>query len=116
LLDIVGLLDRASVFPDKLSGGEQQRIAIARALCADPQVILADEPTGNLDADTGAIVLDLLVRLAREQGKTLIMVTHSPDIATLADRILSLDHGRLIETKSKDLLRQSSAQTHVEMS
>jgi putative ABC transport system ATP-binding protein len=100
LLDAVGLLDRAKVFPDKLSGGEQQRVAIARALCADPQVILADEPTGNLDADTGAQVLDLLTRLARERGKTLILVTHSPDVAVLADRTLRLDHGRLIESKN----------------
>jgi putative ABC transport system ATP-binding protein len=97
LLDAVGLLDRANVFPDKLSGGEQQRVAIARALCADPRVILADEPTGNLDAETGAQVLDLLTRLAREKSKTLIMVTHSPDVAALADRTLKLDHGRLVE-------------------
>jgi len=100
LLDAVGLLDRAKVFPDKLSGGEQQRVAIARALCADPQVILADEPTGNLDADTGAQVLDLLTRLAREQDKTLILVTHSPDVAALADRTLRLDDGQLIESKN----------------
>ncbi len=100
LLDAVGLRDRANVFPDKLSGGEQQRVAIARALCADPQVILADEPTGNLDADTGAQVLDLLTRLAREKSKTLIVVTHSPDIAALADRTLRLDHGRLVESKN----------------
>ncbi len=97
LLDAVGLLDRANVFPDKLSGGEQQRIAIARALCSDPAVILADEPTGNLDADTGAQVLDLLMRLARQGGKTLVMVTHSMDIAALADRILKLDHGHLVQ-------------------
>ena len=99
LLDAVGLLDRANVFPDKLSGGEQQRVAIARALCADPPIILADEPTGNLDADTGARVLDLLVRLARERGKTLVMVTHSSDVAALADRVLKLDHGNLSEMK-----------------
>ena len=97
LLDAVGLLDRANVFPDKLSGGEQQRVAIARALCADPHVILADEPTGNLDTDTGAQVLDLLTRLAREHGKTLILVTHSPDVAALADRTLRLDHGHLMQ-------------------
>ena len=97
LLDAVGLLDRANVFPDKLSGGEQQRVAIARALCADPALILADEPTGNLDADTGAKVLGLLMRLAREGNKTLIMVTHSMDIAALADRILKLEHGYLVE-------------------
>jgi putative ABC transport system ATP-binding protein len=97
LLDAVSLLDRASVFPDKLSGGEQQRIAIARALCADPEIILADEPTGNLDADTGEQVLQLLMRLARERGKTLVMVTHSADVAALADRVLRLDHGKMIE-------------------
>ncbi len=96
LLAAVGLSDRAHVFPDKLSGGEQQRIAIARALCANPPVILADEPTGNLDADTGTQVLDLLLHLTREQHKTLVMVTHSPDIAAMADRILKLDHGRLV--------------------
>ncbi len=97
LLDAVGLLDRANVFPDKLSGGEQQRVAIARALCADPGVILADEPTGNLDADTGVQVLDLLTRLARDRGKTLILVTHSADVAALSDRTLKLDHGHLVE-------------------
>ena len=96
LLDAIGLGDRANVFPDKLSGGEQQRVAIARALCADPALILADEPTGNLDADTGAKVLDLLMRLAREGNKTLIMVTHSMDVAGLADRILKLEHGKLV--------------------
>jgi putative ABC transport system ATP-binding protein len=90
------LLDRADVFPDKLSGGEQQRVAIARALCADPTLILADEPTGNLDADTGAKILDLLMRLAREGNKTLIMVTHSMDVAALADRVLKLEHGKVI--------------------
>ncbi len=97
LLETVGLVDRASVFPDKLSGGEQQRIAIARALCADPELILADEPTGNLDAETGTAVLDLLIALARERGKTLLMVTHSPEVAALADRTLRLDHGKLVE-------------------
>ncbi len=97
LLDAVGLLERANVFTDKLSGGEQQRVAIARALCADPQVILADEPTGNLDADTGAQVMNLLTQLARERGKTLILVTHSAEIAAMANRVFRLDHGRLIE-------------------
>lgn len=96
LLDAVGLGDRINVFPDKLSGGEQQRVAIARALCANPALILADEPTGNLDADTGAIILNLLTHLAREQNKTMIMVTHSLDVAALADRVLKLDHGKLI--------------------
>jgi putative ABC transport system ATP-binding protein len=101
LLDAVGLLDRANVFPDKLSGGEQQRVAIARALCADPALILADEPTGNLDSDTGARVLDLLMQLARENGKTMIVVTHSMDIAGRASRILKLDHGHLVESQNE---------------
>ncbi|CAG0947498.1 sulfonate transport system ATP-binding protein [Anaerolineae bacterium] len=100
LLDAVELLERANVFPDKLSGGEQQRVAIARALCADPALVLADEPTGNLDADTGVKVLDLLTRLAREHDKTLVMVTHSLDVAARADRVLRLDHGRLVEERN----------------
>ena len=98
LLHEVGLLDRAGVFPDKLSGGEQQRIAIARAQCADPDLILADEPTGNLDAETGTVILNLLTRLARKGGKTLIMVTHSPEVASQADRVLRLEHGVVYET------------------
>ncbi len=95
LLDAVGLRERANVFPDKLSGGEQQRVAIARALCADAELILADEPTGNLDAETGANILELLIQLAREKNKTLVMVTHSSDVAEQADRVLRMEHGRL---------------------
>ena len=96
LLEAVGLADRMKVFPDKLSGGEQQRVAIARALCADPELILADEPTGNLDADTGATILDLLTNLARERGKTLVMVTHSMDVAGAANRVLRMENGKLV--------------------
>jgi putative ABC transport system ATP-binding protein len=96
MLAEVGLLDRARAYSDKLSGGEQQRVAIARALCADPPLILADEPTGNLDVDTGAQVMQLLARLTRERGKTLIVVTHSAEIAAMADRVFRLDHGRLV--------------------
>ncbi len=102
LLDDVGLLERANAFTDKLSGGEQQRVAIARALCADPPLILADEPTGNLDADTGTSVMNLLTRLSRQHGKTLVLVTHSSEIASMADRVLRLDHGRLVEQSSVD--------------
>lgn len=97
LLAQVGLADRAKTYPDKLSGGEQQRIAIARALVHDPLLILADEPTGNLDADTGSQVLDLLDTLTRQAGKNLLMVTHSMDVAGLADRVFSIKEGRLIE-------------------
>lgn len=95
LLQHVGLLERANVFPDKLSGGEQQRVAIARALCADAELILADEPTGNLDAETGAKTLELLIQLVREKNKTLVMVTHSSDVAEQADRVLRMEHGKL---------------------
>ena len=99
MLETVGLLDRWQTFPEKLSGGEQQRVALARALVHDPLLILADEPTGNLDEETGAQVLSLLARLAREQGRTLLMVTHSPEAAAHADRILRLTHGQLLQER-----------------
>jgi putative ABC transport system ATP-binding protein len=99
MLDAVGLLERWETFPEKLSGGEQQRVTLARALVHDPLLILADEPTGNLDEETGAQVLSLLARLTREQNRTLLMVTHSPEAASHADRILRLSHGKLIEER-----------------
>ena len=95
LLQEVGLADRADTFPDKLSGGEQQRVAIARALLHEPAIVFADEPTGNLDEDTGAQVLQLLLRLTRDAGKTLIMATHSPEISESADRVCEIHDGRL---------------------
>ncbi|MEP7010128.1 MAG: ABC transporter ATP-binding protein [Acidobacteriota bacterium] len=97
LLAEVGLGDRGGSFPDRLSGGEQQRVAVARALVHDPAVVLADEPTGNLDLETGLQVLELLDRLTRRAGKTLIMVTHSREVIGLADRLFQLDEGRLLE-------------------
>lgn len=97
LLDEVGLLNRIKTFPDRLSGGEQQRVAIARALVHDPQLVLADEPTGNLDEETGRQVLELLDRLTRKAGKNLILVTHSTEAAQFADRILFLHDGKLVE-------------------
>jgi putative ABC transport system ATP-binding protein len=96
LLKAVGLLDRWDTFPEKLSGGEQQRVALARALVHDPLLILADEPTGNLDEETGAQVISLLTRLAREQKGTLLMATHSREAASHADRVLRLSHGQLV--------------------
>ncbi len=95
LLERVGLENRADTFPDKLSGGEQQRIAIARALVHEPKIVLADEPTGNLDEDTGEKVLDLLLELTRGAGKTLIMATHSPEIVPYADRVCRIHDGHL---------------------
>ncbi|MGD8398330.1 MAG: ATP-binding cassette domain-containing protein, partial [Anaerolineae bacterium] len=96
LLEAVGLLDRRDTFPDRLSGGEQQRVAIARALVHDPLLVLADEPTGNLDEETGRKVMALLDRLTRRNGKNLILVTHSSDAAAYADRILTLRDGKLV--------------------
>ncbi len=93
----VGLEDRGHSFPDRLSGGEQQRVAIVRALVHDPLLILADEPTGNLDVHTGHDILQLLARLTREAGKTLLMVTHSAEAEAHADRIFVLEEGRLRE-------------------
>ena len=98
LLRQVGLADRADSFPDKLSGGEQQRIAIARALAHDPMVVLADEPTGNLDEDTSDIILDMLLTMTREAGKTLIMATHSPEVVPHADRVYRMHNGQLVDT------------------
>lgn len=97
ILDEVGLSDRLNTFPERLSGGEQQRVAIARALVHDPLVVLADEPTGNLDEDTGEQVLAILDKLTRQAGKNLIMVTHSKENAIFADRLFELHAGCLVE-------------------
>ncbi len=95
LLEEVGLSSRAQAFPDRLSGGEQQRVAVVRALAHQPSLVLADEPTGNLDEETGAGVLELLVRLAGQGGQSLVLVTHSRELAATADRMLRLHDGRL---------------------
>ncbi|TAK13352.1 MAG: ABC transporter ATP-binding protein [Anaerolineae bacterium] len=99
LLEQVGLADRLNTYPDRLSGGEQQRVAIARALAHDPLLVLADEPTGNLDRATGETVLALLDRLTRQAGKNLIMVTHSQSSAAIADTIYRLEGGALQREK-----------------
>jgi putative ABC transport system ATP-binding protein len=83
-------------YPDKLSGGEQQRVAIARALVHRPLLILADEPTGNLDEDTGQTVLKLLLELTRDAGKTLIMATHSPEVVPYANMVYHISEGKLV--------------------
>jgi putative ABC transport system ATP-binding protein len=95
VLEELGLGGRRASFPDRLSGGEQQRVALARALAHGPQMVLADEPTGNLDARSGTGVLALLDRLVRRRGHTLLMVTHSEQVADFADRVLHLEEGRL---------------------
>jgi putative ABC transport system ATP-binding protein len=101
LLTEVGLHGREKTFPDRLSGGEQQRVAIARALVHDPLLVLADEPTGNLDEETGRHVLDLLDLLTRRAGKNMILVTHSEDAAVIADRVYTLREGRLALREDK---------------
>ena len=97
LLESVGLADRAGTYPDLLSGGEQQRVAVARAVVHDPFLLLADEPTGSLDAETGMRVLELLVGLARNDGRTMVVVTHSDAVARTADRVLVLGDAGLLE-------------------
>ncbi|MXX74332.1 MAG: ABC transporter ATP-binding protein [Holophagales bacterium] len=95
LLDQVGLADRAGAFPQQLSGGERQRIAICRALVLEPAVLLADEPTGNLDSRSGEQVLELLDTLRRRRDTTMVLVTHNPEVAKRCGRMLRLDGGRL---------------------
>jgi putative ABC transport system ATP-binding protein len=97
LLAEVGLADRAASFPDRLSGGEQQRVAVARAIAHDPLLVLADEPTGNLDLETGLQVLEILDRLTRRAGKTMVMATHSAEVVGLADRVFRIESCRLVE-------------------
>lgn len=103
LLDRVGLANRADTFPDKLSGGEQQRVAIARALVHEPDLVLADEPTGNLDEETGQTVLSLLLELTRDAGKTLLMATHNPEIVPLANRVSRIHDGKLVVTSGYEI-------------
>jgi len=100
LLDRVGLSGRLDHLPSQLSGGEQQRVAIARSLINDPGILFADEPTGNLDAATGAGIIDLLLGLARQDGRTFVAVTHDPALAALGDRQLFLAQGHLQQTIS----------------
>ena len=100
-LHLVGLSDRGSHKPAELSGGQQQRVAIARALVADPTLLVCDEPTGDLDRDMAEQILDLLQLVNREQGKTIVMVTHDPKAAERATRQLHLDKGRLMDAEAR---------------
>jgi len=96
LLRLVGLENRLAHFPSKLSGGERQRVAIARSLANEPTLLLADEPTGNLDSENAHSVLDLIIRLQQEQGRTMVLVTHDPTIAERAGRTLRMMDGRIV--------------------
>lgn len=108
ILDRVGLGHRANHRPSELSGGEMQRTAIARALVGGPEVLLADEPTGNLDSSTGQDVLDLLRALNRERGLTMMLVTHDPNIAQQADRIVRLSEGRISAAATAAVVRRNA--------
>ena len=102
-LEEVGLGDRGDSYPDRLSGGEQQRVAIARALAHAPMLILADEPTGNLDYETGKTILDMLQKLVRDNGRTIIIATHDRDICKIADRVVELRSGKLEDVEPAEL-------------
>lgn len=99
LLTQVEMTDRIKHMPSELSGGQKQRVAIARAMANDPAIILADEPTGALDSTTGRLVMDIFHRLHREQGKTIVLITHNPELAAETQRIITLSDGRIIKTE-----------------
>ena len=96
LLELVDMGDRAKHRPNELSGGQKQRVAIARAMANDPAIILADEPTGALDSSTGRLVMDIFHRLHREQGKTIVLITHNNELAEETERILTLRDGNIV--------------------
>ena len=102
MLEEVGLADRVDYYPDKLSGGQKQRVAIARALVAHPAIVLADEPTAALDSKSGRDVVNIMQRLAREQGSTILLVTHDDRILDIADRIVHMEDGRLVNNSIKE--------------
>ncbi|MCM1479521.1 MAG: ABC transporter ATP-binding protein [Muribaculaceae bacterium] len=96
LLELVEMSDRASHAPNELSGGQKQRVSIARAMANDPAIILADEPTGALDSKTGRLVMDIFHKLHREQGKTIVLITHNPELAAETDRVITLSDGAIV--------------------
>lgn len=115
LLTIVGLDDRMHHKPDELSGGERQRVAIAAALANDPKVLLADEPTGDLDTETGGIIVEYLHKVNKEFGKTIIMVTHDPSIARQCDRIFRIRDGQIISVQSPTADQEMGAASRIDV-
>lgn len=96
LMELVGMGDRMKHLPEELSGGQKQRVAIARAMANDPAIILADEPTGALDSETGRLVMDIFHKLHKEQGKTIVLITHSPELAEETERLITLKDGEIV--------------------
>jgi putative ABC transport system ATP-binding protein len=115
LLELVGLTDRRRHKPDQLSGGEQQRVAIARALATEPAIVLADEPTGNLDSKTGTAIMQLLRRSCDELGQTIVVVTHDPRAAAYADRIVFLGDGQVIGETTYEGVNEMSQRLRIVM-
>lgn len=115
LLSIVGLADRMKHKPDELSGGERQRVAIAAAIANDPKVLLCDEPTGDLDTETGSIIVEYLHKVNKEYGKTVLMVTHDPSVARQCDRIYRIRDGQIISVQSPTADDQSEATSRVDV-
>lgn len=101
MLEDVGLADHAKKFPSELSGGEQQRVSIARALAKNPKILLCDEPTGALDSATGVLVLKLLLKMARDYSKTIVIVTHNQNIAKMADTVVYVKNGKIISAEEQ---------------
>ncbi len=107
MLEEVGLSDHIKNFPSELSGGEQQRVSIARALAKNPKILLCDEPTGALDSETGVMVLKLLLRMAREYGKTIVIVTHNQNIAKMADEVIHVRNGKIVSQETQSAPMQA---------
>ncbi len=101
MLEEVGLADHAKNFPSELSGGEQQRVSIARAVAKNPKILLCDEPTGALDSATGVLVLKLLLKMARDYGKTIVIVTHNQNIAKMADTVVYVKNGKIVSAEEQ---------------
>ena len=104
LLELVGMQERMTHRPDELSGGQKQRVAIARAMANDPSIILADEPTGALDSKTGRVIMDIFHKLHEEQGKTIVLITHSNELANETERIITLRDGEITGIRKGELV------------